>query len=99
FPRGAPEVLSPGSWVWRVAERLRVGLRDACRGLPSDAQGLLPALVVGDTSHLNPGLHDDLQAAGLTHLTAVSGGNVAEIAAVAVGLIAGLGGGRRVRVL
>jgi competence protein ComEC len=98
FPRGSPELVDPGSWVWRAAERLRVGLRRACDGLPSDAQGLLPALVVGDTSELSPKLRTDLQAAGLTHLTAVSGANVAVVAAVSVFLIGGLGGGRILRV-
>jgi competence protein ComEC len=98
FPRSSPRVVDPGSWVWQTAERLRIGLRTACRGLPDDARGLLPALVVGDTSELSPQLRSDLQAAGLTHLTAVSGANVAVVAAVAVATIAALGGGRRLRV-
>ena len=98
FPRRPPTVIDRGSWVWRAAERLRIGLRTACQGLPADAQGLLPALVVGDTSHLSSQLRDDLQSAGLTHLTAVSGSNVAILAAVVVAVIAGLGGGLRLRV-
>jgi competence protein ComEC len=98
FPRGSPTLIDSGNWVWRSAERLRVGLRQACVGLPSDAQGLLPALVVGDTSHLSQELRDDLQAAGLTHLTAVSGANVAILAAVVVAVIAAAGGGLRLRV-
>jgi competence protein ComEC len=98
FPRGAPTLIDPGGWIWRAAERLRLGLRNACEGLPSDARGLLPALVVGDTSHLSRTLRDDLRAAGLTHLTAVSGANVAILASVVVAVIGGLGGGRRVRV-
>jgi competence protein ComEC len=98
FPRRPPTVIDHGSWIWRSAERLRVGLRAACHGLPADAQGLLPALVVGDTSHLSSQLRDDLQASGLTHLTAVSGSNVAILAAVVVAVIAGLGGGLRLRV-
>lgn len=77
FPRGSPTVVDPGSWIWRAAERLRTGLRVACRGLPADASGLLPALVVGDTSRLDPQLQADLKASGLSHLTSVSGANVA----------------------
>jgi competence protein ComEC len=97
FPRGSPVLVDPGNWIWRVAERLREGLRFACRGLPSDARGLLPALVVGDTSSLSPQLRADLQTSGLSHLTSVSGANVSIIAAAAVLIIAGLGGGRRLR--
>jgi competence protein ComEC len=37
---------------------------------------LLPALVLGDTSTLPPSTVNDFRAAGLTHLTAVSGANV-----------------------
>lgn len=83
FPRGSPTVIDAGSWVWRAAERLRIGLRVACEGLPEDARGLLPALVVGDTSRLSRPLRADLQASGLTHLTSVSGANVAIVAAAA----------------
>jgi competence protein ComEC len=95
FPRSSPVVLDAGSWPWRVADRLRRGLRTACDDLPPAARGLLPALVVGDTSRLDPGLTDDLRGAGLTHLTAVSGANLAILAAVVVSVVGGLGGGRR----
>jgi competence protein ComEC len=98
FPRGSPVVIDQGGWLWRSAERLRVGLRKACDGLPSDARGLLPALVVGDTSRLSQRLRDDLQSSGLTHLTAVSGANVAIVAATSVAVIGGIGAGRRVQV-
>jgi competence protein ComEC len=96
--QGSPTVVDAGSWPWRVAERLRAGLRAACADLPPDAAGLLPALVVGDTSRLSPDLRQDLQAAGLTHLTAVSGANCAIVAATVTGCLAVLGAGRRVRV-
>ena len=66
--------------VQRVAGDLRGGLRDAARAvLAEDPAGLLPGLVVGDTSGVPPGLADDFRTAGLTHLTAVSGTNVAII--------------------
>jgi ComEC/Rec2-related protein len=94
----APVTVDRGAWPWRTAERLRVGLRAACTGLPTDAAGLLPALVVGDTSALPEELRDDLRAAGLTHLTAVSGANCAIVAATAGGLLALAGAGRRGRV-
>lgn len=46
------------------------------QALPSDAAGLLPGLVVGDTSALSPVVKDNFTAAGLSHLTAVSGANI-----------------------
>jgi competence protein ComEC len=97
--RTGPVVISPGSWPWRVADRLRVGLRAACAGLGADSRGLLPALVVGDTSHLPEQLRADLRTSGLTHLTAVSGANLV-IVATAVSTMLALAGARiRVRVL
>ncbi|MGJ7442865.1 ComEC/Rec2 family competence protein [Aquipuribacter sp. MA13-6] len=42
----------------------------------ADGAVLLPGLVVGDTSAQPADLVDDMRAAGLTHLTAVSGANV-----------------------
>ncbi|MFL6179313.1 MAG: ComEC/Rec2 family competence protein [Actinomycetes bacterium] len=61
----------------RAAETMRSGLRDAVSGLPRDVQGLLPALVVGDTSQMPSLLTSDMKDSGLAHLTAVSGANVA----------------------
>ncbi|WP_175084479.1 ComEC/Rec2 family competence protein [Candidatus Frankia nodulisporulans] len=84
-PRGEP------SWPQRTAGRLRSGLRAAASGLPQPRRGLLPALVDGDVSALDEGLRDDFRAAGLTHLTAVSGGNVAVVTATAL-LVAGWAG-------
>lgn len=71
--RGPPEVLRAASGVGTAAERLRAGLRAAVTGLDPDPGGLLPGLVVGDTSLQPPDLVDDMKATGLTHLSAVSG--------------------------
>ncbi len=91
--QGSPRLLEhPGPW-WRAAEHVRVGLRRAVEPRSPDAGGLLPSLVVGDTSGLTPQVESDLRRSGLTHLTAVSGANVAIVtgatlwAAVAVGLL------------
>ena len=75
--RGSPQVLSGPSAVQRAAGHLRAGLRRAVEPLPDAEAGLLPGLVVGDTSRLDPALEADFQTVGLTHLTAVSGTNVA----------------------
>ncbi|SFD68403.1 competence protein ComEC [Actinopolyspora alba] len=62
----------------RFAERLRAGLRDVSESaLSPRAEGLLPGLVVGDTSGLLDTVRRDFGRAGLTHLTAVSGANLA----------------------
>jgi competence protein ComEC len=95
--RGAPQRVTAGSWPWRVADRVRAGLRGACRGLSADSAGLLPSLVVGDTSSLPEGLRADLKAAGLTHLTAVSGANVAIFVGTVGWLAAAAGAARRTR--
>jgi ComEC/Rec2-related protein len=73
--RGEPRVLSPPSRVQEAAGVLRAGLRRAAAPLPDAEAGLLPGLVVGDTSRLSPEIRADFQAVGLTHLTAVSGTN------------------------
>lgn len=76
--RGPPRDVGPPPAVQVVAGDLRTGLREAARAvLAEDPAGLLPGLVVGDTSGLAPDLADDFRTAGLTHLTAVSGSNVA----------------------
>jgi len=76
--RGEPDVLSAPSAVQRVAERLRFGLRLAARVLDPEPAGLLPALVVGDTSAMVPTVESEFRASGLTHLIAVSGANVGQ---------------------
>ena len=83
--RGRPVVLSGPSVVQHLAGRLRRGLLDASSPLPSDERGLLPGLVDGDTSRLDPALQQDFRTTGLTHLTAVSGTNVAVV--LAAGLV------------
>ncbi|WP_052711107.1 ComEC/Rec2 family competence protein [Pseudofrankia sp. DC12] len=74
--RGRPRQVRGPVWYQRLAGRLRADLRSAASGLPQPARGLFPGLVDGDVSGLDPALRDDFRAAGLTHLTAVSGGNV-----------------------
>ena len=64
----------------QAAGHLREGLTtSAARVLPPRPAGLLPGLVVGDTAAMDPALDADFERAGLAHLTAVSGANVAII--------------------
>jgi len=61
----------------RLAHGIRSGFADAARlALPADQAAMLPALVLGDTSTLSAQTMNEFRAAGLTHLTAVSGANV-----------------------
>ncbi|MFJ6199685.1 ComEC/Rec2 family competence protein [Micromonospora sp. NPDC092111] len=64
-------------WLQRAAGTLRAGLHRACAPLPPEQGGLLPGLVVGDTSRLPATVEEDFRATGMTHLNAVSGSNVA----------------------
>ncbi|KXK63539.1 competence protein ComEC [Micromonospora rosaria] len=74
---GPPVRHGPPSWLQRAAGDLRAGLQRACEPLPDEQGGLLPGLVVGDTSRLLPTVEEDFRATGMTHLNAVSGSNVA----------------------
>ncbi|TDC35416.1 ComEC/Rec2 family competence protein [Micromonospora sp. 15K316] len=74
---GPPLRHGPPSWAQRAAGSLRAGLQRACAPLPDEQGGLLPGLVVGDTSRLPPTVEEDFRATGMTHLNAVSGSNVA----------------------
>nr|WP_307804010.1 ComEC/Rec2 family competence protein [Micromonospora echinofusca] len=80
---GPPTLVGRPSWAQRVAGILRAGLQRACAPLPDEPGGLLPGLVVGDTSELPAMVEEDFRATGMTHLNAVSGSNVA----IVVGLV------------
>ena len=73
--RGPPTLLGRPPWWQRAAQRVRLELRRACHGLPPDVAGLLPGLVDGDTTALNPVVAEQFRVAGLSHLVAVSGTN------------------------
>ncbi|MFB4315400.1 ComEC/Rec2 family competence protein [Actinomadura sp. 21ATH] len=93
FVRGPPRVLGRPSAVQRGAEAVRAKLRRAVERLPADRRGVLPGMVVGDTSRLDPALAEDFRTSGLAHLLVVSGANLAIIIGAVLGLcrFAGLG--------
>lgn len=74
--RGRPTVVAQPDAFMGAVERLRAGLRAAVADRPPEVRGLVPALVVGDTSRLDPNLTSAFRTTGLTHLTAVSGANL-----------------------
>jgi competence protein ComEC len=73
----------PGAPPWRAANALRRLLEDGSVSLPSTSRSLLAGLVLGDDRHQPDELATAFEAAGLTHLLAVSGQNVAFVLAVA----------------
>ncbi len=85
-PTSAPRVLEAPGPVRRAADTMRAGLREAVAELPPDARGLLPGLVIGDTSLTPRDLGEAMRATGMTHLSAVSGSNVAIVLACVLGV-------------
>lgn len=73
--RTPPVRLGDPPWWQRAAGRIRSALRTAAARLPDQERGLLPGLIDGDTTNLDPVLADRFRSAGLTHLVAVSGTN------------------------
>ncbi|MGH3341965.1 MAG: ComEC/Rec2 family competence protein, partial [Carbonactinosporaceae bacterium] len=74
---GPPRLIGDPSLLQQLAAQVRAGLRESVSGLPRDERGLVPALVVGDTSRMPERLTEQFRVTGLAHLTAVSGANVA----------------------
>ncbi|HUQ57953.1 DNA internalization-related competence protein ComEC/Rec2 [Lentzea sp.] len=78
--------------VWQSwAGELRDGLSRASAVLDDEEAGLLPALVVGDTERMVPRIVDEFRTAGLAHLLAVSGANLAIVCGVVYLLLRRLG--------
>lgn len=83
-------VAEPGPFA-ALANRFRQGLQHAMAHSPPRQAGLVPSLVVGDTSRVAPEVVDDFKATGLSHLTAVSGTNLTLMLAFSLGLSRRLG--------
>lgn len=76
-PRGEPQVAGTLAAPLRAADFARERLRQAVDPVPADARGLIPGLVIGDTSLTPPELTEAMLDTGMSHLSAVSGSNVA----------------------
>jgi competence protein ComEC len=96
-PRGPPVVLDRPNAVLVGADHVRDRFREAVAPLPADPRGLVPGLVIGDTSLTPEDLTEDMRATGMTHLSAVSGSNVALVCGAVAVLVARLGVGLRWR--
>ncbi|WP_131104015.1 ComEC/Rec2 family competence protein [Ornithinimicrobium sufpigmenti] len=75
-PRGGPSVLAEPAVLLRGVDVVRDRFREALQPLPADSRGLVPGLVIGDTSLTPPDLTEAMRLTGMTHLSAVSGSNV-----------------------
>jgi competence protein ComEC len=74
---------SPGGPPARLANVVRRTLDTGASVLPPDQRALFAGFVLGDDRQQPAAVADDFRAAGLTHLLAVSGQNVAFVLAVA----------------
>ena len=64
--RTDPELLGDPPWWQRAAGSVRAGLQRASSGLPTLPRGLLPGLVDGDTSQLDPVLAERFRSGSVT---------------------------------
>ena len=74
---GQPQLVGEPSALQRAAGVVRERLRQSTSGLAPAERGLVAGLVDGDTSQLPDDVAEEFKVAGLTHLSAVSGSNVA----------------------
>ena len=82
----------PASAVLRASEAMRAAARRrAVASLPPERAGLLVGMALGDTSLLPPDLDGAFRAAGLSHLVAVSGANLAVVLGAGLWLAAAVG--------
>lgn len=72
-----PNIIRPPPAWQRLIESMRDGLSRAMLHSPADQAALVPGLVVGDVSAMSAQLTQDFKTTALTHLTAVSGFNLA----------------------
>jgi len=77
---------------------VRAAFIERTQRLPEPGSELLPGLAVGDVRAVSDDLDAAMKASGLSHLTAVSGSNLALVAAAGFGIVALCGGGRRLRI-
>ena len=79
-------IRSAPRYQW-LAMNLRTGLHESLRYSSLAAKGLVPGLALGDSSALSTELGQQMKAAGLTHLIAVSGTNVTLLIVVVLALL------------
>jgi competence protein ComEC len=91
--------LSPPTAAMAAVAPLRQGLQTALADADDEPASLVAGLAIGDESRQDPQFAEVMQRSGLSHLTAVSGGNVTIVVGAVVLLVVVLGWPRRVQVL
>ncbi|CCQ16010.1 putative DNA internalization competence protein ComEC/Rec2 [Rhodococcus sp. AW25M09] len=92
-------VAEPGT-ISAAAGTFRTDLTAVAQNsMPPDRAGLLPGLVVGDISRMDETVAENFRAAGLTHLTAVSGANFSILIGAVLLVLRGVGIGPRATVV
>lgn len=85
------EVRGAGSALTRASNRVRRALVDGTTDVPESLRGLFTGLAVGDDRAQSQEMIDDFRATGISHLTAVSGQNVAYLLAMMSPILSRLG--------
>jgi competence protein ComEC len=88
----------PASGWPALVNRMRASMWQALDPVERDAASLIAGLAIGDDSRQRAELDLAMRDSGLSHLTAVSGGNIAIVAGLVVGAVALAGGSLRMRV-
>lgn len=76
-PMGAVEVADAAPALLSAADGLRARFLALASAFTGDGAALLPGLAIGDTSAVGDDLDEAMKRSSLSHLTAVSGANVA----------------------
>jgi len=92
------EVLHPPGPLGAMANAVRSSLRASLAGAPPTAAALVEGLAVGDETAQPEELGEQMRVSGLSHLTAVSGGNTSIVVGAVLLVATMLGLGLRARV-
>lgn len=93
----APENITGPEGLWRITSWLRSSFHGLCADLPWDTGKILPGMVMGDVSMQDSTLRNQFTVTGLSHLSAVSGSNVAVVTGAALVLATACKAGRLTR--
>ncbi|EXF24675.1 beta-lactamase [Nesterenkonia sp. AN1] len=77
----------PRAEFTEIFNELRSATVAASSHAVGDAPGLLPGLILGDRTHQDQEVREAMRAAGLSHLTAVSGANCALVMGALMGIV------------
>lgn len=91
FVEGELTERAPPHPLLTLGDGLRTKFLDLAQGLPEPGASLVPGLAVGDERLVDGELEAAMKVSSLTHLTAVSGSNIAliTVAFIAIGRLAG----------